>query len=314
MGQFLFPQMQRFVGLIQDIRHFAHGKGFHHFRVPALFHRLAVQQIQHLAQGHGAADFIVPHFIHGFPGRYHGRFVVAALGGDGLDAVIGNGEIGQGLGPVGQGQQAAGKHQLENQHEGHHRHGPGGGVADAGNEQAHHIGGVGNEQQGNAQIHDHPGRDEARFREMNAHHFQHVQAQARLRGAQGELIDHVGRDVGGNMHTGTVFPLDDGTLAAYGLDGVEAAVPDAYAGERERALQISLHGEKKVLPDDHGNQRGDDGRHGQHLPVALVHEEAKLLAQINGNLAGPAAMTDFSHAPGFLYIQLSHAAPPQISG
>ena len=196
MGHFLVTQVKRIVRLAEDVGGFAHGEGFHDFHIPALFHRLAVQQIHHLAQGHGAADFVIAHTVQRFPGGHHGHFVIAALGGDGLDAVIGNGEICHGFGPIGQGQQAARKDQLEDQHKGHDGHGPGGGVAEGGDEQAHHVGSVGDEQHGNGDVNDHPGGHEAGHGELYAQHHHDVHAQARLPGAERKLINHVRHNIG----------------------------------------------------------------------------------------------------------------------
>ena len=182
----------------------------------------------------------------------------------------------------------------------------------AGDKQAHHVRRIGDQQYGNPHIQNHPPGHEARYGKRNPHHLHHIYREACLRQAQGKLIDHMGRHIGRDVHARPVFPLDDGPLTANGLNGIEAAVPDRHACQRKRALEVSLHRQEKILADYHAHQRGDDRRHGQHLPVALVDEKAQLFSHIDGNLTGTAPVADPS-ADRFVDAYFSHAAPPHTS-
>ena len=57
---------------------------------------------------------------------------------------------------------------------------------------------------------------------------------------------------------------------AYGLNGVETAVPDRHAGHGEGADEAAFHVHEEPPADDHRHEAGDHRRHGQNLPVAFV--------------------------------------------
>ena len=92
------------------------------------------------------------------------------------------------------------------------------------------------------------------------------------------------------MHAGSVLSLDDGTLPAHRLDGVEETVPDADAGKREGTLELSLHSYVHVLADNQRDQSGDQSGHGKNLPVILVDEHSQHFSQINPDLRTTPAM------------------------
>mgnify|MGYP003330458162 CR=1 FL=1 len=83
------------------------------------------------------------------------------------------------------------------------------------------------------------------------------------------------------MHTGTVLALDNVSFAADRLDRVETTVPDCNTGECEGTLQGTFHGNEAISADDHGNETGNDGGHGQQFPVILIDKHPEEFAEIN---------------------------------
>ena len=120
---------------------------------------------------------------------------------------------------------------------------------------------------------------------------------------QQHLVNHMGDDVGRDMHAGTMLALGDRPFPADDLDGVEETVPDTDTDERETAAKRPLLGLEQIVADSEGYQAGNDGSHRQRFPVILVEEHAQKLAKADADLGDPAAVSDrFTHdlLPPFL--------------
>ena len=176
--------------------------------------------------------------------------------------------------------------------------------------QRHHVRGVGDQEQRYAEFHDEQARDPALNRIFHAHLPGHKQGHSHLHQAQQRLVQHVGGDVRRDVHTGTVLTLDHVPFATYDLNRVEAPVPDAYAHHGKGAHHGALHVDEELAANDHAHQAGDQRRHGQHLPVALVDKHPEQLAQIDENLRAAPAMADHKAPFGAFKSRFSHAVTP----
>ena len=204
---------------------------------------------------------------------------------DGVDSPFADGKVGDHLGSALQGEDHTGHDQLDDEDEGHHRHG---GILifhDAGYQKAQHVGAVDDQKEGDHQFQQRREED-ARLREMIPVGKVHDQCDDhRLHQADHQLIDHMGDHIGGDVQTGAVFPLDDGPLPADGLDGIEDAHPDAGAHQGEGAVSGVLRRHEGILPGHRGNDQCDDGGADQHLPSFFVPEHPEAFAYIDLDLS-----------------------------
>ena len=110
------------------------------------------------------------------------------------------------------------------------------------------------------------------------------------------------------MQACPMLALEDRTLAADDLYRVEYSVPEADADKGETASQRPLLGNEHVVADNDGDNTGDDRRHGQKLPVALVNEHAEIFAQIDPELGETALMLFILHAGSPSFCSLTEGA------
>ena len=105
-----------------------------------------------------------------------------------------------------------------------------------------------------------------------------------LHSAQKCLKDHMGADIGTDMQSRAVFPLDNAPLAADRLDRVENTDPDACADDGKTAV-LGLHKILKGFFAGHkrDQHRDDQGRH-QVFPLSLVDKEPPAFADVNACL------------------------------
>ena len=182
---------------------------------------------------------------------------------------------------------AAGKDQLKNQQERHDRHGRGRGPDNTGDHQRHGIRRESDQQQGDSDIHDSPGCDDAGLGEMNARQTADQQRNQGLQKTEDQLVKHVGRDIGRHTHTGTMFLFNNLPLPADDLDRVKETVPytDTRQGEGTRGRSFLCY--KHIGADHKGDQGGYNGADRQHDPVALIDKHPQEFPEINPGLADP---------------------------
>ena len=96
----------------------------------------------------------------------------------------------------------------------------------------------------------------------------------------------MGNDVGGDVHAGTVFPLDDRALLTDGLNTVEEAVPDTDTGKCQCADLGALHVYEDIVYDDRYDA-GNDDCHREYFPVAFIDEDAEQFSQVDPDLSEP---------------------------
>ena len=127
---------------------------------------------------------------------------------------------------------------------------------------------------------------------------------------QEALINHMGKDIGGDVQPGPMFAFDDLPLPADDLDRVKTAVPDGQTCQSKSPFECSFHGNEKVFMYDHGDDPCDQCGHRQHDPVGLIDKPAQQLADINNGLTASAAVMQFMFA-GCRHSSFRHSPPPE---
>ena len=167
------------------------------------------------------------------PQRDGSEGVVIALRAQRHKSVFADREVGQLFGKACQCKGTAGKDELDDQHEGHDRHRRRRTVDDAGDEERGHVCGVGDQEQGDPDVHKEPLCDEPALREFDAGDPADRYGQQSLHHAEEHLVDQVRGNIRGYVHSRAMFALDDRSLAADDLDGIKETVPDADAAQRQ---------------------------------------------------------------------------------
>ena len=194
------------------------------------------------------------------------------------------------------------------------RHGGRGRPADRRDPQRHHIRCVGDKEKGDEELRQEASLKQAVLREAHTGDRKNIYGNACLQQAQQRLIDHVGGDIGGDVHSRPVLAFDDIAFTADHLDGVEASVPETDAGHCQGTDQRSLHAAEQAPPDHDAHESCHQRRHGQHHPVVLIEEHAEQFPKIDLHLADPAAVTALD-LRFFVFIRcfFRHDAPPDTS-
>ena len=153
----------------------------------------------------------------------------------------------------------AGKHELHDEQERHDGHRRGRGAHDAGHHQRDEVSGIGDDPERQREVDQEVSCDNAADREADAVPDIDADGNQNLQEADQRLVQHVCHDIRTDMESRAVLPLDDRTLPADDLDGIEEAVPDADADEGEGTRLQALHIGEQALPDDEGHHERDDG-------------------------------------------------------
>ena len=185
-------------------------------------------------------------------------------------------------------------------------------MADGRNPERHHVRRICDQKERNTELWYKVPCHKAFLRIPNPDRPHHVERNAGLQQAEQSLIDHVCGDIRTDMHSGPVFPFDHVTFPADHLNGIETAVPEAEAGDRQGTHKRPFHGREEAFSYYQTYQSRHHGGHGQHLPVTLVQEHSQQLPEVDLNLAEPAAIADSDPPKRVLSFFLRHAAPPGI--
>ena len=133
--------------------------------------------------------------VHGVQGRQqHGGFLTVIVGyrADGLNTPFGDGSVGKRLADTVERDDKVGVYQLDNQYKGHDGHSRHGGVNDAGNHQAQHVRGIGDQEHGDAQIQQETAGDGTGGGHVHAKDQENAYHDHHLKQADHGLIDHMG--------------------------------------------------------------------------------------------------------------------------